>query len=97
MFRKNVLPCTQIIFFNSTFSWTKLVLFASGLVGLIIKTMFISAAFGGLGGGGQKLKFKKKKKKTDDEEDEGPKIEAPSGPADGAGGWESEMKYAFVY
>merc|ERR1719369_2063694 len=49
------------------------------------------AAFGGLGGGGQKLTFKKKKKKTDDDEDEGPKIEAPSGAAEGAGSWESEM------
>ena len=58
---------------------------------------FFLAAFGGLGGGGQKMSFKKKKKKTDDDEDEGPKIEAPSGPADGAGGWESEMKYALVY
>merc|ERR1712212_1443021 len=49
------------------------------------------AAFGGLGGGGQKLSFKKKKKKVDDDEDEGAKIEAPSGAADGAGGWEAEM------
>lgn len=49
------------------------------------------AAFGGLGGGGQKLKFKKKKKKTDDDDEEGPKIEAPAGATDGAGGWESEM------
>jgi len=49
------------------------------------------AAFGGLGGGGQKLKFKKKKKKTDDDDEEGPKIEAPTGATDGAGGWESEM------
>merc|ERR1712042_282652 len=47
------------------------------------------AAFGGLGGGGQKLSFKKKK--VDDDEDEGAKIEAPSGAADGAGGWEAEM------
>ena len=51
-----------------------------------------AGAFGGLGGGGQKMKFKKKKKKTDDDDDEGPKIEAPSGATDGAGGWESEMK-----
>lgn len=49
------------------------------------------AAFGGVGGSGQKLSFKKKKKKTDDDEDEGPKVEAPSGAADGAGSWESEM------
>jgi len=50
------------------------------------------AAFGGVGGGGQKLKFKKKKKKEDDDDDdEAPKIEAPTGTAEGAGGWESEM------
>merc|ERR1712142_1190850 len=49
------------------------------------------AAFGGVGGNGQKLSFKKKKKKVDDDEDEGPKIDAPTDAADGAGGWESEM------
>merc|ERR550534_2368605 len=41
---------------------------------------------------GRQFKITKKpKQRVDDDEDEGPKIDAPTDAADGAGGWESEM------